>query len=711
MRPFSARLGLNLFAQSVAINYRPQVRSNSESICHENSFFLASFAVVFSLPHFPQLFVRKLRAAQTTDWNVTALDQILGGVKPGQKLATIGDMQILVANLTAWRNQLAGAPSPQSAFDGATPTWTGGNIYYEFSTDGTNAVPPILQKAFLDAAAEWALFANLHFIAHTTQSNYVTVQVDSSLEGGQSAVGMVGGQQFLSVSPDAWNRGTLCHEIGHLLGLVHEHQRSDRDSFVTIITNNVVSGGIGNFVLLTNSINQGPYDFLSVMHYARNYLSVSSNLDTIVPLPAYTQFINLMGQPGPVTLSVGDRAGMAAVYGAGPTLSSIVTNTLDTAPGSLRAALYYAFDHPGTRITFNIPTSDPGYTNGVFTIQPSDQLPSLVNATTIEGVREPAVPPMPQYPIPTAPLIQINGKGAMTAPTPSTFANGLRFAGTNCTVHALIINGFSASGILIDTTNATGNTVAGCYLGTDSSGNTAFTNGLSPITIQNGASGNTIGGTAVSNRNIISGSVFQGIALRDPGTQNNFVVGNYIGLNAAGTAALPNGFSGVGIFNSARGNFIGGNLPGAGNVISGNAIQGIAIRDPGTINNFISGNYHRPECGRHRRHPRNATAIPLPASKSSSAAARNPTLSAALHPARGILFQGTLFRVSSLTERASPATWSREIMSASMRQAPPRFPMAAPASRCSAARKRTSSAALCPARSILFPATRCKALP
>ena len=54
------------------------------------------------------------------------LDGIVAAVPPGQKLARVGDMEILVTNLKAWRAQLAGGPAPKIAFAGGVPAWTGG---------------------------------------------------------------------------------------------------------------------------------------------------------------------------------------------------------------------------------------------------------------------------------------------------------------------------------------------------------------------------------------------------------------------------------------------------------------------------------------------------------------------------------------------------------------------------------------------------------
>lgn len=509
------------------------------------------------------------------DWNVVLLDKILASVPAGQKLARVGDMEILVSNLRAWRNHLTGEPSLNLAFDGDAPIWTGGNVYYTFDAN----VSAAKQKAFLDGAKEWATFANLHFIPHTLEPNYFTVIENPSLGGGQSAVGMVGGQQFLQIGPNAWNRGTICHELGHTLGLIHEHQRSDRDSFITILTENIFPGDQPNFIKLTNSRNQGAYDFLSVMHYARNAFSTDPDLNTMEPLPAYSQFLNILGQGDPVLTPL-DRAGMAAIYGAAPPNSPDVTNTQDSGLGSLRAAIYYGYDHPGTTITFHIPTSDAGFSNNVFNFLPTDQLPSLWNATLIDGGTQPNSNP-------DGPEILLNGALAWTS---SAIANGLHFRGTNCAAHSLTISGFAGYGILIEGTNAIGNAVVGCFLGTDPTGAFAVTNGISPIAIGGGARSNFIGSPVASGRNIISGSASQGVVIRNAGTKNNFVRGNYIGLNAAGNAPLPNSYSGIIIYDGAQSNVIGGTLIGARNVISGNGFQGIVIVDTNSSGNRVEGN-------------------------------------------------------------------------------------------------------------------------
>lgn len=526
---------------------------------------------------FNAAFAQRAAAQTNQDWNVAVLDQLLASVPAGENFARVGDQLVSVSYLQKWRSKLAGGPQPKVAFSGTFTPWTGGNVFYAF--DASVSAPN--QKAFLDATVEWATFANLHFTQRVAQVNYILVTNNASLSGGLSFVGMVGGAQLLQIGPNAWNRGTLVHEIGHALGLVHEHQRSDRDTFVTIVTNNILSGQLPNFVKLTDSQNKSTYDFLSVMHYARNAFSVDVSSNTIQTLPAYNQYLNIIGHSDPV-LSTNDRSGMIQVYGAGPGVTSVVTNTLDGGPGSLRAALYYAFDHPGSNITFNIPVTDFGYSNNVFNILPSDGFPSLRNATKLDASTEPT------NTNPNGPEILLNG---ILCHTPSVYPSGLRFNGTNCTARGFIINNFPNCGVLMDGSNTVGNTVSGCYLGIDPTGTLAVTNGIVPVQISGGAISNLVGGTTVAARNVISGSFYQGLVIRDAGTRFNAVTGNYIGLNATGTAPLTNTWSGVEIFNGAQSNIIGGLTASARNVISGNPLQGILLSDPGTTGNTVAGNY------------------------------------------------------------------------------------------------------------------------
>ena len=90
------------------------------------------------------------------------------------------------------------------------------------------------------------------------------------------------------------------------------------------------------------------------MHYGRTLFSINpATLDVLVPNAPY--FAEYYYRIGNLALSPGDRAGAAYLYGSPTTpISNVVTNTADVGLGSLRAAIYYANDHPGTTISFNI---------------------------------------------------------------------------------------------------------------------------------------------------------------------------------------------------------------------------------------------------------------------------------------------------------------------------------------------------------------------
>jgi len=79
------------------------------------------------------------------------------------------------------------------------------------------------------------------------------------------------------------------------------------------------------------------------------------------------------------------------------------------------------------------------------------------------------------------------------------------------------------------------------------------------------------------------------VSIGDAGTSGNTIEGNYIGTNAAGTAALPNS-AGVLIGFAAQNNAIGGTAAGEGNLIAFNTGDGVRVRDAATTGIAIRGN-------------------------------------------------------------------------------------------------------------------------
>lgn len=166
-----------------------------------------------------------------------------------------------------------------------------------------------------------------------------------------------------------------------------------------------------------------------------------------------------------------------------------------------------------------------------------------------------------------------------------------------------LISGNNGNGVAIVGAGAQFNSVLGNRIGVNAGGTAAIPNSFHGVLITfssgNAASNNTIGGVTPAARNIISGNMRAGVAMFGVATAN-VVQGNYIGTNAAGDYAIPNGNDGVRLGDASlgagpSGNFIGGTAPGAGNLISGNIDNGIEIVGATTTGNFVEGNLIGPD--------------------------------------------------------------------------------------------------------------------
>ncbi len=240
-----------------------------------------------------------------------------------------------------------------------------------------------------------------------------------------------------------------------------------------------------------------------------------------------------------------------------------VTNTNDSGSGSLRQAIIQADSARGN------PAIDFAIGSGLKTIKPLSALPVIKTPMTIDATTQGGYAGKP--------LIQLNGSSAGNA-------NGLQISSGGATIKGLIIDNFKGDGILA--TVYGNNTILGNYIGTDATGSTKQANTGNGILL--GGGGNVVGGTTAAQRNVISGNGINGLEFAGPAAGKNLIEGNYIGVNAAGTAALGNTANGLDIKNEPS-NTIGGTAAGAGNVISGNGQDGIILYGNGGYNT-VQGN-------------------------------------------------------------------------------------------------------------------------
>ncbi len=247
--------------------------------------------------------------------------------------------------------------------------------------------------------------------------------------------------------------------------------------------------------------------------------------------------------------------------------AAIYATNLNGVSGNCRAELSQA--GATDTIVINIPGGGPK------TISVA-QLPDITDAVIITGDVQTKSGACAGAGAP--PCITISGPG------PNSGVNGFVVSNSaqHVTIKNLAIVGFN---IGIYLTNGGNDTITGNYIGT-SDGVSANPNKWG-ILAGPASSNVTIGGTTAAARNVVSGNTGSGIQLDG---LTNTVQGNYVGTNAAGDAALGNQAFGILSTVPSDGNTIGGEVPGAGNLISANGFfdaDGLAVFGD---NNVVYGN-------------------------------------------------------------------------------------------------------------------------
>ena len=267
-----------------------------------------------------------------------------------------------------------------------------------------------------------------------------------------------------------------------------------------------------------------------------------------------------------------------------------VANTSDKTPGdgfclttgnvcTLRAAIeeanarppYSGYDTLALPVTFNIPGS------GLHTISPPSFLPDIFYPLHINGYTQTGASANSNnfnQGLNTSITIEIDapiGDVALAFHSGNNMLQGIAFI--NGTIDFLYEEGYSKS--------KDNNSVTGCFIGMAADGTTPST---SAINIMN-QNGNSIGGTTNASRNLIGGGVLIS------SSENNEIIGNYIGTTISGSTSSGTTANGIQVNDSSAYNTIGGTDVLARNLISGGnvgvSIRGAHNHDNYIIGNYI----------------------------------------------------------------------------------------------------------------------------
>ncbi|WP_160169490.1 M12 family metallopeptidase [Sphingobacterium thalpophilum] len=211
---------------------------------------------------------------------------------------------------------LNGSTLPRSAvMTNLVSKWTNGEVPYLIENNFYNA------QRISEAINHYTTETPVRLVPKQAwHTDYVKFVNHDSVS--KSNLGRIGGGQLIHISKSA-SYGTVMHEIGHAIGLFHEHTRSDRDQFLSVdpsVANNINYQKYDTDYL---GFDVGAFDFNSIMMYPRSSV-LKSKSD-----PNYYWPVNRSN------FSLGDIAGINYIYGNAPyiNLREVVTSYVFTSDG------------------------------------------------------------------------------------------------------------------------------------------------------------------------------------------------------------------------------------------------------------------------------------------------------------------------------------------------------------------------------------------
>lgn len=205
--------------------------------------------------------------------------------------------------------------------------WPSGIVPYDVS----KLAPE--QKELVKRAMElWSATARITFVPRSNQLEYVNFTGKTDAGNNTSQVGYKSGvRNDVNITAFWWRQGPWmpAHELGHVLGLLHEHARWDRDAYVRVHYENIKPGREQDYdwVPKTNwLVSSTPYDYYSIMHYRvcwagsceSNCKDGNGGSPCAVLAPVQTNYDAVIGQWDSNGISSLDGEKMRLIYGRKP---------------------------------------------------------------------------------------------------------------------------------------------------------------------------------------------------------------------------------------------------------------------------------------------------------------------------------------------------------------------------------------------------------
>ncbi len=160
-------------------------------------------------------------------------------------------------------------------FEPTNNKWKDGVIPYYLTGRFTAEETADIEKA-MDV---WEHACDLRFQKTTPRARaYNIIKVHEN--NWSSSIGANNSVCYMSFGTGGHRLSHIIHELGHAIGLMHEHQRPDRNKFVKIYWDKILPSFRTLYEIMDNPLleeEQYPYDYSSIMHYPKTSFSIDGS--------------------------------------------------------------------------------------------------------------------------------------------------------------------------------------------------------------------------------------------------------------------------------------------------------------------------------------------------------------------------------------------------------------------------------------------------